>query len=169
MTNNDVLKRLRYALDLKDRSALALFSLDSNSRVVIGHKHYQAMLAKEEDDRFEVCSDQRLAAFLDGLIIKKRGLRKPAPDAKVAQPASKQGSTSEQLSRNLILKKLRIAFSYTDEDVLKVLKLGGSQNITKPQINAFFRNPSHKHFKPCGEQILRNFLKGLTQTLRPTE
>jgi len=166
MNNNDVLRRLRYALNLKDRDAIALFSMDPENRVIIGPKHYHAMLSKEDDDSYQACSDERLSAFLDGLIVKKRGLRKPSP----ANPQkNNKGLKAEPLSRNLILKKLRIAFSYTDEDVLKSLQAGGSRNISKPQVNAFFRNPSHKNYKPCGEQVLRHFVKGLIQTLRPKD
>jgi uncharacterized protein YehS (DUF1456 family) len=163
MNNNDILKRLRYALDLNDRNALALFSLDPKNRVILGPKHYHAMLAKEDDSKFEPCTDQRLSAFLDGLIVKKRGLKKPSSDTPTPQPSE----TNEPLSRNLILKKLRIAFAFTDDDILKLTQQGGSKNLSKPQINAFFRNPNHKNYKPCGEQILRNFLKGLSNQLRP--
>lgn len=64
------------------------------------------------------------------------------------------------LSNNDILKKLRVALELRDEDVIKILKLVDF-DISKSEINALYRNPEHPNFKPCGDQLLRNFLNGL--------
>ncbi len=64
------------------------------------------------------------------------------------------------LSNNDILKKLRVALELKDEDVIKILKLVDF-DITKSEISALYRNPEHQNFKPCGDQLLRNFLNGL--------
>lgn len=64
------------------------------------------------------------------------------------------------LSNNDILKKLRVALELKDEDVIKILKLVEFE-ISKSEINALYRNPEHPNFKPCGDQLLRNFLNGL--------
>ena len=64
------------------------------------------------------------------------------------------------LSNNDILKKLRVALELKDEDVIKILKLVDF-DISKSEINALYRNPEHPNFKPCGDQLLRNFLNGL--------
>ena len=63
------------------------------------------------------------------------------------------------LSNNDILKKLRVALELND-DVIKILKLVDFE-ISKSEINALYRNPEHQNFKPCGDQLLRNFLNGL--------
>ncbi|GAA4336259.1 hypothetical protein GCM10023149_44830 [Mucilaginibacter gynuensis] len=64
------------------------------------------------------------------------------------------------MSNNDIMKKLRVALKFTDDDIIKVLELVNFR-ITKTEIGAIFRNDDHPNFKPCGDQILRNFLNGL--------
>ena len=64
------------------------------------------------------------------------------------------------LSNNDILKKLRVALELKDEDVIKILKLVDFE-ISKSEVNALYRTPDHQNFKPCGDQLLRNFLNGL--------
>ena len=38
--------------------------------------------------------------------------------------------------------------------------------ISKPELTALFRQPDHKNYRACGDQVLRNFLKGLTLRVR---
>ena len=38
--------------------------------------------------------------------------------------------------------------------------------LSKPELSALFRQPDHKNYRACGDQLLRNFLKGLTARLR---
>jgi len=64
------------------------------------------------------------------------------------------------MSNNDIMKKLRVAMKFTDDDIIKVLDLVNFR-ITKTEITAIFRADDHPNFKPCGDQILRNFLNGL--------
>jgi len=64
------------------------------------------------------------------------------------------------MSNNDIMKKLRVALKFTDDDIIEVLKLVDF-NITKTELGAIFRKDDHPNFKPCGDQILRNFLNGL--------
>lgn len=64
------------------------------------------------------------------------------------------------MSNNDIMKKLRVAMHFTDDDIIKVLDLANFR-ISKPEITAIFRKDDHPNFKPCGDQILRNFLNGL--------
>lgn len=64
------------------------------------------------------------------------------------------------MSNNDIMKKLRVAMKFTDDDIIKVLELANFR-ITKTELGAIFRNDDHPNFKPCGDQILRNFLNGL--------
>jgi uncharacterized protein YehS (DUF1456 family) len=58
------------------------------------------------------------------------------------------------------MKKLRVAMKFTDDDIVKVLELVNFR-ITKTELGAIFRKDDHPNFKPCGDQILRNFLNGL--------
>ena len=162
MTNNDILRRLRYAFDFSDQAAVALFSLDPNNSIEINKTGFNHRISKEDDAQFIACSDVELAAFLDGLIVSKRGLREANPKAKPIEPI-KDGF---RLSKNDILKKLRIAMNYKEQNMLDTLKLGGSE-LSKSELGALFRKPQHKHYRSCGGQVLRNFIKGLTATLRP--
>lgn len=58
------------------------------------------------------------------------------------------------------MKKLRVALKFTDDDIIEVLSLVDF-NVTKTELGAIFRKEDHPNFKPCGDQILRNFLNGL--------
>lgn len=64
------------------------------------------------------------------------------------------------MSNNDIMKKLRVAMKFTDDDIIKVLDLVNFR-VTKTELTAIFRADDHPNFKPCGDQILRNFLNGL--------
>ncbi|MHB1177084.1 MAG: DUF1456 family protein [Daejeonella sp.] len=58
------------------------------------------------------------------------------------------------------MKKLRVALKLNDQEIVEILKLVDF-SITKSELAAIFRNKEHENFKPCGDQILRNFLNGL--------
>jgi len=69
------------------------------------------------------------------------------------------------LTNNDIFKKLRVAHKLRDVDIVKICKLVNF-NVTKSELGAFFRAENHPKYKPCGDQILRNFLNGLIIHLR---
>jgi len=158
MNNNDILRRLRFAFDFSNKNAVALFTLDPSSTSQMTQSGFLKRLAKDDDDDFVECSDAELCAFLDGLIVFRRGLREPAPE-----PATKPDNF--RMSKNDMLKKLRIAMSFREDEMLSTLVQGGT-NMSKSELGALFRNPSHKHYRACGNQVLRNFIKGLTMQLR---
>lgn len=64
------------------------------------------------------------------------------------------------MSNNDIFKKLRVALSLTNDDIIKIMALVNFK-VTKSELGSFFRSDDHPNFKPCGDQILRNFLNGL--------
>jgi uncharacterized protein YehS (DUF1456 family) len=64
------------------------------------------------------------------------------------------------MSNNDIMKKLRVALKLNDQEIVEILKLVDF-SITRAELGAIFRNKEHENFKPCGDQILRNFLNGL--------
>ena len=161
MTNNDVLRRLRFAFDFSNKEAVTLFSLDPSSTIKMDQANFLTRLAKEDDDDFQACSDAELCAFLDGLIVSKRGLR----DGVKAMPPKPDDF---RMSKNDILKKLRIAMTFQEQQMLYTLAQGGT-TLSKSELGALFRNPTHKHFRSCGNQVLRNFIKGLTVELRGIE
>lgn len=64
------------------------------------------------------------------------------------------------MSNNDVLKKLRVALELTTDDIIKITALVGFK-VTKSELGDIFRSDDHPNFKPCGDQILRNFLNGL--------
>src|SRR6266702_4645462 len=150
MTNNDLLRRLRYALNLMGESIAELCTLGGHD---IGPIDVLKLLKKEEEPGFVACSDQVMDAFLDGLIVSRRGAHDPKPgSARTADTA---------LNNNLILRKLRIALELNDEAMLAILGKAGVQ-LSKSELSAMFRAKGHRNYKPCGDQMLRNFIRGLT-------
>ena len=71
----------------------------------------------------------------------------------------------KNVSNNVVLKKLRVAFGLKDHDVQQVFK-AADFDISKPELSALCRQPGHTNFRKCGDQMLRNFLKGLTLRVR---
>jgi len=138
MNNNDILRRLRFAFDFSNKAAVALFSQDPSSSAAMSQANFLKRLAKDEDDDFVPCTDAELCAFLDGLIVSKRGLR----DGATAAPAKPDDF---RMSKNDILKKLRIAMTFQEQQMLETLEQGGT-NMSKSELGALFRNPNHKHY-----------------------
>lgn len=64
------------------------------------------------------------------------------------------------MSNNDILKKLRVALSLRNDDIIEILKLVDFE-ISKGALGDLFRNPDHSGYVEAGDQILRNFLNGL--------
>jgi uncharacterized protein YehS (DUF1456 family) len=69
------------------------------------------------------------------------------------------------MSNNDILKKLRVALQLKNTDIIEILKLVDFK-VTESELGALFRKEDHPNYKPCGDQILRNFLNGLVIHLR---
>jgi uncharacterized protein YehS (DUF1456 family) len=152
MTNNDVLRTLRYALDLDNTELLALFAL---ADLQLSWNDLDALLRNDDDPDVVVLSDPLLGHLLDGLVIKHRGKRESAP----GQPPT-QREPLTMLSNNRILQALRIALELKDTDMRAILEQGGMA-ISKAELAALFRREGHRNYQPCGDQILRNFLRGL--------
>ena len=155
MTNNDFLRRLRYALNIKDNVMVQIFK---KGKIVLTREDVIDYLKKDIDEGFKKLNNNDLIAFLDGLIIQKRGKREdgtPIPQVKV---------TKNNLN-NILLRKLRIALSFKSYDMIKIFKLGGIE-ISEGELSALFRSEDHKNYKECGDKYIRVFLKGLTEFYR---
>ncbi|MBN2806929.1 MAG: DUF1456 family protein [Prolixibacteraceae bacterium] len=72
------------------------------------------------------------------------------------------------MSNNDVLKKIRVALKLRDDDIVEILSLVDFK-VTTTELSAFFRAEDHPSFKPCGDQILRNFLNGLVIYTRGTQ
>ena len=146
MTNNDILRRVRYIFNFNDDKMIALFALADYE---VSRAQISDWMKQEEDAAYKKLSDPLLAMFLNGLINDKRGKKdgpKPKPET--------------DLSNNAIFMKLKIALSLQAEDILEIMD---SQDfrMSKHELSAFFRKVGHKHYRECKDQILRVFLKGL--------
>jgi len=64
------------------------------------------------------------------------------------------------LSNNDILKKLRIALSLRNDDIIEILKLVDFE-MSKGALGDLFRHEDHPGYVEAGDQVLRNFLNGL--------
>lgn len=154
MINNDVLRSIRYALDLGDAHVIAITRL-SQPESTLTPARVAAFLKKEGEPGFEACDDVTLAHFLEGLVFHRRG----RDDSSPRRPVEKR------VDNNIVLKKLRIAFELKDEDMHAIFDAADFP-VTKPELSALFRQRGHKHFRACGDQMLRNFLRGLALRLR---
>lgn len=153
MTNNDILRRIRYIFDFNDTKVITIFGL-ADSKVT--REQISDWLKKDDDPAYKACSDTQLATFLNGLIIHKRG-KKDGPQPK----------PEKKLNNNIIFRKLKIALNLKEEETLAILELANLK-ISKHELSAFFRREDHKHYRACKDQILRNFLNGLQLKFRPT-
>jgi uncharacterized protein YehS (DUF1456 family) len=154
MTNNDMLRTLRYALNMSDAAMMDIFNLSGHA---LEPFDLAGLLKKEEESGYCVCTDAVLGWFLDGLITRNRGKREIAPDQVKGQAAP--------LNNNAILKKLRIALELDEENMLGIMKLANI-NVSRSELTALFRKKEHKNYKECGDQFLRSFLKGLAVRYR---
>jgi uncharacterized protein YehS (DUF1456 family) len=150
MTNNDMLRRIRYALNFNGETIAGLCILGGHDIKPID---VLKLLKKEYETGFAVCGDPVMGAVLDGLIISRRG-------ALDINPNSATEATGE-LNNNIILRKLRIALELNEELMLSLLSKAGV-HISKSELSAMFRTKGHRNYKPCGDQFLRNFIRGLT-------
>ncbi len=154
MTNSDILRSIRYMLDLGDGKVVEIARL-ADANLELDKADVQAYLKKEDEEGHVECPDPVLAHFLDGLVFHFRGRNEELPQRPVAR----------RVTNNIVLKKLRVAFELKDVDMHAVFAEAGFP-VSKPELSALFRQPGHKHYRPCGDQILRNFLKGLTLRFR---
>ncbi|NBB08294.1 DUF1456 family protein [Pseudomonas sp. SLFW] len=152
MMNNDVLRSIRYMLDISDAKVVDIAKLGG---IEVTKAQVIAFTKKDEEEGFEPCSDEIMAHFLDGLVFFKRGKDESRPPLPVELP----------MTNNIVLKKLRVAFELKEEDMHAILKASDFP-VSKPELSALFRKAGHNNYRVCGDQLLRNFLRGLTLRVR---
>jgi uncharacterized protein YehS (DUF1456 family) len=146
MTNNDILRRLRFTFGFNDTKMMEIFALADFD---VSRAQVCDWLKKEDDPTFRDINDKQLAIFLNGLIIEKRGKKdgeQPIPET--------------HLTNNAVFRKLKITLNLKDEDILDILALVGMR-ISKHELSAFFRSPTQSQYRACNDQMLRNFLQGI--------
>jgi uncharacterized protein YehS (DUF1456 family) len=147
MNNNEILSRLADVLALKEEGLAEIFALGGEAMTGVDAL---ARTCDLDSEGAVACTADQLGRFLDGLILKKRGPRDPGSAPRAA----------ERLTHNAILKKLRIAFTLTEDDVLRILDAGGAPT-TRLALSPLFRKPGNKRFRACSDTVLRSFLTGL--------
>jgi uncharacterized protein YehS (DUF1456 family) len=163
MENNDILIRLRYALEIKNKEMAEIFKLGG---VEVTVPEVIKILTKsddeaEYDDQIK-CNNSMLDSFLNGFIIYKRGKQEPKPgQSDTPEPSIKKSANVN----NLLLKKVKIALALTTDDMLEIFENAGI-TVTKGELGALLRKEGHKNYKECGDKYARNFLKGLALKYR---
>ena len=158
MDNNDILIRLRYALEIKNKEMSEIFKLGG---VEVTVPEVIRILTKSDDDDEDddqiKCNNKMFDSFLNGFIIFKRGKQELKPGQPQTPEQVSQKSTNVN---NLLLKKVKIALALTAEDILDIFEKAGIR-VSKGELSAILRKEGHKNFKECGDKFARNFLKGL--------
>lgn len=147
--NNEVLYRIKKALNLSEEDIVKIYALASYPIETVQIKN---LLAKHQDKNFMLCSYELLGTFLDGLIAFKRG----------TLSHKKEDDSNVELTNNLILKKLRIALELKEAETEIIFSLAEVE-FNKQQLSALFRKETHKNFKPCSDTLLISFLAGLDE------
>lgn len=110
MTNNDVLKKLRVALMLRDEEIVEILTLVDFK---ISKAELGAFFRKEDHPNYMECGDQILRNFLNGLVIHFRGTKENPKDTditlakfkKAAPAATKKPSPSSAPKKTVPPKK----------------------------------------------------------------
>lgn len=152
MTNNDYLRSLRYVLDVSDYKIADIIKFAGLS---IPIEEVRAYFKNEEDEGYVKCSDEVMAHFLDGMIYFKRGRDETKPPAPFELP----------ITNNVVLKKTKVAFAMKEDDMHEVLGLAGFK-VGRSELSALLRKKGQDNYRECGDQFLRNFLKGLAIKMR---
>ena len=143
---NDILRRIRYTFEFSDSKMMEIFALAGHE---ITRAQISDWLKKDDDPAYKDLDDNHLSIFLNGFIIEKRG-KKEGP-----QPIAEN-----RLNNNIVFRKLKIALDLKDDNILEILALA-DMRISKHELSAFFRKPDQEQFRPCKDQILRNFIHGM--------
>jgi uncharacterized protein YehS (DUF1456 family) len=147
MINNDVLRSVRHMLNITEPKLAEIIKLGGGFATP---QELSSYLTREDEPGFVECPQNLMDQFLNGLIYFKRGRDESRPPLQRDLPTN-----------NVVLKKLRVAFALKDDDIIALLKNVGFE-IGKSELSALFRKEDHPNYRVCGDQLLRNFLKGLT-------
>jgi uncharacterized protein YehS (DUF1456 family) len=154
MTHNDVLRSLRYLLNVPDAKLGDIIRLGGGE---VSQADLVALLKKDDEPGYRECGHELMSRFLNGLVIYKRGKDERRPPQPVEVP----------VTNNVILKRLRVAFELKDSDIVALIEKSGLR-VSKGELGAFFRRSDHRNYRDCGDQFLRNLLKGLSEREKHT-
>ena len=152
MIHNDVLRSVRFMLNVGDHTIAHIIELGG---LDVPISEVASYLLKDDEVGYRECPDRVMAHFLDGLIVYRRGKDDSIAPKPVEIP----------VTNNTVLKKLRVAFELKESDLLAIMD-AAELRVSKHELSALFRSPTHSNFRACGDQFLRKFLRSLTQRIR---
>lgn len=161
MNNNDVIIRLRYALNLTNKQIEAIFK---EGGVTVTDSDLDTILTRQDpEEKFDAfLSSHDLEAFLNGLVIDKRGHRKDK-DGNIVPPTF--DIKNAKLVNNVTIKKIKIAMSYMSDDIQELMKLAGD-SISNGELSAILRRPDHRNYREAGDRYVRKMLAGMGKKYR---
>ncbi len=98
MTNNDILKKLRVALKLRDEDIIHVLNL---AEFAVTKSEINALFRAEDNPNYKECGDQLLRNFLNGLIVYMRG-----PEGEQRKPALEKEIVKREKSKIIIKKAI---------------------------------------------------------------
>ncbi len=101
MTNNDILKKLRVALQLRDEDIVKILALVEYETTT---SELSAFFRAENHPNYKDCGDQILRNFLNGLIIHLRGPKTEKPSV-APEPTAKTPEVKKNKSNLKVVKK----------------------------------------------------------------
>jgi uncharacterized protein YehS (DUF1456 family) len=125
MINNDILRSIRYMLDLSDNKVIEIIRL-ADPEFAIEKDELRGYLLKEDEPGHVACGDRVMAHFLDGLVIYRRGRDESLPPRPV----------EKRINNNVVLKKLRVAFQFTDVDMHRAFADAGVPGVQAGTVGA---------------------------------
>lgn len=96
MTNNDILKKLRVALKLRNDEIVDILELVDFK---ITKSELGAFFRKEDHPNYTECGDQILRNFLNGMVIHYRGTKENPKDPEISLPKPAKATPSLPRSR----------------------------------------------------------------------
>ena len=99
MTNNDILKKLRVALKLRDEDIIRVLKLAGFS---VTKGEVNALFRADDHPNYKECGDQLLRNFLNGLIIYMRG-----PSGEERKPIPEQENVKREKQKIVVKKSIR--------------------------------------------------------------
>lgn len=146
MNNTERMMRLSHALELEALDIVEIFEL---GQIEMTEESVELVLSGKTPLDFE-----SLEAFLNGLIIFNRGEK---PNQGPRKPMTIEDPRS---TNNVMLKKLKIAFSLNSEDMLDLFKVV-EISISKEKLSCLFRKEGHKSYKYARDVYIVGFLKAI--------
>src|SRR5690554_8119973 len=135
MTNNDIFKKLRVALQLRDDEIVDILQLVDFR---ISKAELGAFFRSEDHPNYKECGDQILRNFLNGLVIHLRGTKENPKDPKeVLQKIKETKSTEKIVKPKPIVKPttMRQKSKQTKKDIMGNVKLKTENKKKKNKYN----------------------------------